>query len=259
MLTRRHWRGRLFFGSGRLLYAGPMGATGLHAHHSYQLVLALSGTLTLADAKGARHTGPAALVPPGVRHSVAADCADAVLLHVMPEETTGRGLKALGFTGEDAPGWGRSGEPLAMSLPAAAPTSWDEAEALAQRMLEALQVGSVRPRPVHPAIMRLLHLLPGLLDEDVRTAALAARVGLSAGRLSHLFGQEVGLPLRPYVLWLRLQRAAEHLAAGDTLTEAAHTAGFSDSAHLSHVFRRTFGLAPSDVAQGVQWVLPPTR
>lgn len=236
-----------------------MGRTGLHAHHSFQLVVALQGPLALGDAQGALHAGQAALIPPGVRHAVAADCAAAVLLHVMPEDPAGRSLQALGLTAGEAPDWGRMGAPMAALLPAAAPTSWGEAEALARRLLRALRVGSVRPRPVHPAITRLLRALPGLLEEDVRTPALAARVGLSAGRLSHLFGPEVGLPLRPYVLWPRLQRAAERLQAGATLTDAAHAAGFSDRAHLSHVFRRSFGLAPSDVAQGVQWVLPPTR
>ncbi len=236
-----------------------MGATGLHAHHSYQLVVALQGALVLDDESGMRFSGSAALIPPGARHAVAAGCAASVLLHLMPEEPAGRGLRALQLEAADAPGWGRSGVALQALLPLALPTRWDQAEALAQRMLQTLGAGSVRPLPVHPAITRLLRELPQLLDEDVRTPALAARVGLSAGRLSHLFGAEVGLPLRPYVLWLRLQRAAERLQAGATLTDAAHAAGFSDSAHLSHVFRRTFGLAPSEVAQGVEWVLPPTQ
>lgn len=44
-------------------------------------------------------------------------------------------------------------------------------------------------------------------------------------------------------LWLRLQRAVELFAAGTPLTEAAHAAGFADSAHLSRTFRRMFGIA----------------
>jgi AraC-like DNA-binding protein len=37
-------------------------------------------------------------------------------------------------------------------------------------------------------------------------------------------------------------RALERYAAGRPLTEAAHAAGFADSAHLSRTFRRMFGL-----------------
>jgi len=38
-------------------------------------------------------------------------------------------------------------------------------------------------------------------------------------------------------------RAVEIFAGGGSLTEAAHRAGFSDSAHLSRTFRRMFGIA----------------
>ena len=44
------------------------------------------------------------------------------------------------------------------------------------------------------------------------------------------------------MLWRRLIRALEVYAGGQSLTEAAHMAGFSDSAHFSRVFKRFFGL-----------------
>ena len=59
------------------------------------------------------------------------------------------------------------------------------------------------------------------------------------------------------ILWLRLQRAAHCIQRGASLTEAAHAGGFTDSAHLSHAFRRSFGLTPSEVVGVVDWVLPP--
>jgi AraC-like DNA-binding protein len=37
-------------------------------------------------------------------------------------------------------------------------------------------------------------------------------------------------------------RAVDRMAAGDSLTAAAHHAGFSDSAHFSRTFHRMFGL-----------------
>ena len=42
---------------------------------------------------------------------------------------------------------------------------------------------------------------------------------------------------------LAQRQAVEAFAGGDSLTEAAHAAGFSDSAHFSRTFRRMFGLA----------------
>jgi hypothetical protein len=39
------------------------------------------------------------------------------------------------------------------------------------------------------------------------------------------------IPLRPYILWLRIQMAAGELLFGATATEPAHRSGFADSAH----------------------------
>jgi AraC-like DNA-binding protein len=61
------------------------------------------------------------------------------------------------------------------------------------------------------------------------------------------FEAELGLPFRRYRLWRRMAWVMRTVAAGGTLTEAAHTAGFSSSAHLSSTFKRLFGLTASDL------------
>ena len=76
---------------------------------------------------------------------------------------------------------------------------------------------------------------------------IAALTGLSPGRARHLFVQQTGLPFRTWLLWQRLVRAVELFARGSSLTEAAHAAGFSDSAHLSRTFRRMFGIAAASL------------
>lgn len=57
----------------------------------------------------------------------------------------------------------------------------------------------------------------------------------------------MGVPIRPYILWLRLQRASYELMNGATATETAHIAGFSDAAHLTRTFRRMLGTTPKDL------------
>jgi AraC-like DNA-binding protein len=64
----------------------------------------------------------------------------------------------------------------------------------------------------------------------------------------HVFTESTGVPLRPYILWLRLQRACCDLMGGGTVTAAAHNAGFSDAAHLTRTFRRMLGMTPTDLA-----------
>ena len=116
--------------------------------------------------------------------------------------------------------------------------------------IDELSAGTEPRRPMDPRIRRVL----GIIKEDFLSpppaGKLASAVGLSSGRLIHLFTQEMGLPIRRYVLWLRLRDVLISLCAGSSLTEAAHQAGFSDSAHLSRTFRGMFGFPPSAIADG---------
>ncbi|WP_253784341.1 helix-turn-helix domain-containing protein [Nocardia amikacinitolerans] len=128
---------------------------------------------------------------------------------------------------------------------AAAFVGWVRAALESGSEAEWLRVGAgegVR----HPAVAEVLRLLPERIAEGpVRLADLARAVHLSESRLAHVFSAELGLPFRPYLRWLRVQRAVELLAAGHTLTEVAHGAGFADSAHLTRVCRAMFGAPPS--------------
>jgi len=92
-------------------------------------------------------------------------------------------------------------------------------------------------------VAKLIAWVTPRLDQPVTLEDAAAFVSLSPGRTRHLFVEQTGLPFRTYLLWLRLQRAVERFASGASLTEAAHAAGFADSAHLSRTFRRMFGIA----------------
>ncbi len=76
---------------------------------------------------------------------------------------------------------------------------------------------------------------------------LATGVGLSVSHLEHSFKAQLGVPLRGYRKWQRLRMAAAQVVKGKTLTEAAHAAGFYDSAHFAKAFRMHFGVSPSTV------------
>src|SRR5204862_7430167 len=104
--------------------------------------------------------------------------------------------------------------------------------------------------PIDPRIRKVLGIIKADFLAPPLAPELASAVGLSAGRLIHLFTQEMGLPIRRYVLWLRLRDVMFSLAAGHSLTEAAHRAGFADSPHLSRTFRGMFGFPPSAISEG---------
>jgi AraC-like DNA-binding protein len=117
-------------------------------------------------------------------------------------------------------------------------------------IIARLSPGPVRPRSLDPRVRRIAAVLKREFAAPRRVAELAELVKLSEGRLTHLFSEEMGLPLRQYVLWLRVRDVVFSLAAGATLTKAAHDAGFSDSPHLSRTFRAMFGDPPSILVPG---------
>ncbi|MGO9134916.1 MAG: helix-turn-helix domain-containing protein, partial [Methylovirgula sp.] len=83
--------------------------------------------------------------------------------------------------------------------------------------------------------------------EDCGGVVNCARIAdLSPSRFQHLFTQHAGVPFRRYRAWGRLRQAWMRIAQGATMTEAAHAAGFFDSAHLAREYRRTFGKAASN-------------
>src|SRR5262249_52961282 len=119
-------------------------------------------------------------------------------------------------------------------------------EARVERWVRTQLLHRRRPVKIHPRVHRVLKYLrerPGRAD-DFSLKTLAGISGLSQSRFMHVFTESVGVPLRPYILWLRLQRAACDLIDGDSVTSAAHSAGFSDGAHLTRTFRRMLGMTP---------------
>ncbi|MDX1906516.1 MAG: AraC family transcriptional regulator [Bacteroidia bacterium] len=84
-------------------------------------------------------------------------------------------------------------------------------------------------------------------DPATSTASLAARLGMSPGRLSHLFKTHMGTSLRRYLVWVRLRVAIRLLLIHHySLTEAALMAGFYDSPHFSKRFKAFLGVRPSE-------------
>jgi AraC-like DNA-binding protein len=213
-----------------------------------QLVLTLDGRGRLRGRLRERWTDfTAALIAPDAPHEVDARGATVIVAFVDPETEVGEGLRrrlegAWTVVPEtEVVGWRR--ELGALPLQPAAVERWWRMRVAAERA----------PRRIHPRVRRVLRWLPqniGSGDEKCSLERLAARAGLSPSRFMHVFTESLGLPLRPYLLWLRLQHAAGRLLAGASATEAAHEAGFSDAAHLSRTFRRTLGTTAREIAKG---------
>jgi len=91
-------------------------------------------------------------------------------------------------------------------------------------------------------------------DNNVLIRQMADKVHLSPSRLRHLFQEQIGLSMQRYLLWQRLLNALQSIANGASLTQAAHTAGFADSAHLTRTYRMMFGHTPSEIFKNSRFV-----
>jgi len=67
-----------------------------------------------------------------------------------------------------------------------------------------------------------------------------------------LFVSQVGLPVRRLVLWRRLRLAMAAILAGSPVTDAAHAAGFADSAHFSRSLKKLFGVTARQALQHIE-------
>ncbi|TGL76348.1 helix-turn-helix domain-containing protein [Leptospira yasudae] len=109
--------------------------------------------------------------------------------------------------------------------------------------------------PIDPRILECMEILSSASDstesmkKDISLIELASRVKLSAGRFRHLFREETNITFSGYKLWLKTRRAILSLAKNPELIAAAYEGGFSDQAHFSRIFRRSFGMSPSDFAK----------
>lgn len=119
---------------------------------------------------------------------------------------------------------------------------------------EAFSAFGVAPRPASDARIAKVVLEVERRPFDFgRLPDAAALACLSPSRFRSRFQAEIGLPFRRYRLWRRMAVVMREIASGRTLTEAAHAAGFSSSAHLSSAFRNMFGLSVSELmSRGVR-------
>ena len=229
---------------------GAGSRSALHAHHAMHLVLCLDGTLRARTRSTARWAFAAGvLTAPNVLHAIDAEGIEILLVFFDPQSDAGESLlpalqepvRLLSSRERDA--LVRNAQPEKIM-------STDGIE-WTRRVVATLGRAPVASRrSVHPRVRKLLRILRTMpADEDRSLVALARAVGLSPSRLMHSFTTSIGIPLRPYLAWLKFQRAAGAIVTGTPLGRAAHAAGFADAAHMARTFRRMFGVSPSSLRQ----------
>ncbi|MDT3233425.1 helix-turn-helix domain-containing protein [Pseudomonas sp. rhizo25] len=202
------WSGRLWLGRDHGLVLGELGRTAPHAHYAHQLMFCPGAPITVS-LDGHVTTAHRLFIPSRHDHAIL--------------ETEGEV-------------WALYAEPMIFDI---------------QPLQQLLADGDLSPQALlrlprrrldDPRIERALTALDQQLVGKVSAQALAAAAHLSLSQLERLFTDQLGVPIRRLVLWRRLRIALQLALTGSTLTEAAHGAGFADSAHFSRTMKHLFGV-----------------
>jgi len=94
-------------------------------------------------------------------------------------------------------------------------------------------------------VSKAVSMIKENLSQNISVAEVADSVHLSVPRLSQLFKEVTGTPIRRFRLWHRIAMTPIKLREGFSLTDAAMFSGFSDYAQFSRVFRELCGGSPS--------------
>jgi AraC-like DNA-binding protein len=236
---------------GCLLIGRHVGVVPTHAHYAIQIVFGSEPGVRLRTSERDEWTAyGGAIIPSRQPHTMDASALRAnAVLFVEPETREGRALTELYLQAGIAT---LPDEQLAR--PAAdlyavweAGGRSDAVAGAAQRVVHAL-TGGVEPLAVSDErVLRAVAYIKSHLDAPLTLEEVAAQAYLSPSRFRHLFVEETGMALRPYILWRRFLRVWELVMTGVSLSAAAHAAGFADAAHLTRTSRRMFGFPPSAI------------
>jgi AraC-like DNA-binding protein len=231
---------------GRTFFTGPLHYHASHQHGAPVFLAGLYGNFRLRMQGGKWLSCRTAVIPAGVRHELDVGGDPITVFYIEPNIAGADALMPLacntredngalvGSGGEIAfmrdlyedrynPGW--TGAPL------------DD--------LLGFSIRRANAAPIDPRIAQVVEFLLANSDDLTPVATLAGNAGLSSSRFQHLFTQQIGVPFRRYRSWNRIHMAIREIIKGNSFTVGAHAAGFSDSAHFNHEFRKIFGAPPS--------------
>jgi two-component system response regulator YesN len=87
---------------------------------------------------------------------------------------------------------------------------------------------------------------------DLSIMAISDHVKLSSSYVCTLFKSETGITLNQYITEYRLGRAKELLSDPRMrIADIAEAVGYSDSNYFSKIFRKSFGLSPSEFRESL--------
>jgi AraC family transcriptional regulator len=132
-------------------------------------------------------------------------------------------------------------------------------DSVEQALAVALVNGyALRDRPVQThrgglgsaRLRRVTELVHARIEDDLTLDEMAESAGLSTAHFSRMFRKSTGESPHRFVLRHRVERAKEMLRTAEVrILDVAVGCGFKTQQHFARVFRRMFGVAPTEYRQ----------
>jgi len=241
---------QLFLNEHHILYIGTSFETVMHRHHAAQICIGLEDNFELINEEGLAETFRAVIVAANAAHQLSAPkTAIATLFLDFQCENYETLVKQFQLDNSHVfQSFKLSRELLSEldQLHQVFPKDCSAKSTIDKIISELTHIDQTTVS-LDPRVIKVLQQLNHSVDSQIPLDDLAASVHLSPSRLSHLFKSEVGTPVRRYSLWARIKVAMKYAVSHQSLTDGAHHAGFTDSAHFSRIFKEMYGINPSAI------------
>ena len=225
-----------FIEEGIVSFSDSIYSTKVHAHYAIELAFARSGFLNISTGSQQFTNIQAAIIASNTPHGF--DCLNGECLIYFIDPTTKLGEyltdyyhldveKVVVLGNDEIDRYKNDGEYLLPDFTGSHPKKISERTAQCLETIES-----------------------HITEEELSVGQLAQKLFVSESRLAHLFKEEMGISIRQYILWKKMELAAMKAIEGHSLTKSAHLAGFSDSSHFIKVFRKMFGVKPFFALKG---------
>ncbi len=245
----------LFFSTGYFIYIGSAVDTIVHDHHAIQIAISFNDKIEMILPDSTlKHK--AIIINSDQPHECRTYNNTFLLINIDPECKIGAGLKKTWLAGQKATAL--PGVIVEDLLEEIKPLLLDgeNRNDIFKSILHFLQKLSHvdENEQLDERIVKVLEMLSRPGYSPIKISDLAEKVYLSPSRLIHLFTEQVGIPIRKYLLWARLLTSLHQIVNTRDITAASLEGGFSDAPHFNRTFKRMFGLNPSVLLKNSQFI-----
>lgn len=233
---------KIFWDKDNIAFIGDRINSAEHSHCVLQAFLSLDEPLVLT-VNGRQVVGKCVVVNKNVKHAFS--CNDKARLSVLIEPSSGFAQELIKKIDGDClvcnVGLERAQQKAAALLDICDEQPYSD---FVREFAAALGIERAT-RVLDKRIAELLQILQNCDCYDHAIENFAQSVCLSSSRLSHLFREQIGVPLKSYVLFHQLERAFTALLHGKSVTDAAMLAGFDSPSHFAATVKKWMGTSVS--------------